>query len=75
MRRRDGGVAVRPVSLSKAGDGARTLAFSRSVSSVTVVLANGSTRFKPCWQGTSYSCQGDPKDDDGAFAVTATLSR
>ena len=49
-------------TVSRKGDGARTLAFSRSaVTSVTVVLANGSTRFKPCWQGTSYSCQGDPR--------------
>ena len=76
LRKRNGGVALRPVHLSKKGDGARSLGFSRSaVTSVTVVLANGSTRFKPCWRGTSYSCQGIPRDDRAAFAVTATLSR
>ena len=45
------------------------------VRAVTLVLTNGSTRFKPCWRGTSYSCQGEPQDDDAAFAFTASLSR
>jgi hypothetical protein len=42
---------------------------------VTLVLANASTRFGPCWQGTSYSCQGLPKDDKDTYAFTATLLR
>ena len=43
----------------------------KRVRAVTLVLTNGSTRFKPCWRGTSYSCQGSPQDDDAAFAFTA----
>ena len=63
------------VRLNARGSGARSVTVDKRVRAVTLVLTNGSTRFKPCWRGTSYSCQGEPQDDDAAFAFTASLSR
>ena len=76
VRKRGGGVAVRSIDLHRDGDRTITMAFAhRRVVSVTLVLANGSTRFKPCWRGTAYSCQGRPTDDDAAYSMVARLAR
>ena len=76
IRKRGGGVAVRTIKLRRDGDRTLTLAFAhRRVASITVVLANGSTRFKPCWRGTAYSCQGRPRDNNAAYSVVARLDR
>jgi len=71
----DGDAKLIDVRLSARGSGARSIAVDKRVRTVTLVLTNGSTRFKPCWRGTSYSCQGEPQDDDAAFAFTASFSR
>ncbi|MGI8644785.1 MAG: MXAN_6640 family putative metalloprotease [Nocardioides sp.] len=76
VHERAGGVTVRDIVLSDNGAGRRTIAFSRDrIRSVTIVVANGSTRFSPCWEGTSYSCQGIPRDDRDVYDVTAAVSR
>jgi hypothetical protein len=76
VRKGKGRYAVRPVRLGRDGSGRKTLALRRGqVRSVTLVLANASTRFKPCWQSSPYSCQGLPKDDRERYAFTATLLR
>jgi hypothetical protein len=72
---RDGTAELVDVHLNARGGGARSVVVDNDVRAVTLVLTNGSTRFKPCWRGTSYSCQGEPRDDDAAFAFTASLSR
>jgi hypothetical protein len=43
-----------------------------SAQKVTLVLTNGSTRYN-CWQGTVYSCRGNPLDDE-QYAFSATVS-
>jgi hypothetical protein len=58
-----------PVPLDADGRGTATVAFDpTSVDDVTVTLANASTRFA-CHQGTYLSCEGSPRDDDGAFTL------
>lgn len=67
-----GGAVVRkPIGLDRNGAGATTFRFdTASVKKATVTLANGSTRFN-CWeQTTTYSCQGDPRDDAKQYAYT-----
>ena len=56
---------VRRVSLSRKGDGRRSVPFSsRRVRYVEVTLANTSAQFGGCFeQYTPYSCRGLPKDD------------
>ena len=50
--------------------------FSASdVRSVTVTLANASTRFSNCWSNTAYSCQGRPTDTDEPFALKVAAYR
>ena len=69
VRRTDGTLAHRTVRLDSRGNGVAAVSFSsRRVSSVTVTLANVSTRFR-CWAepGTPYSCQGKPKDQRERF--------
>jgi len=76
VRLRNGGLAVRNIKLRANGDRAIALDFARArVASVTLVLVNASTRFQPCWRGTSYSCQGIPRDDKDDYTFTATISR
>jgi len=76
VRGRDGRVTVRAIKLRPGGDRTITLDFAhRRVADVTLVLANASMRFKPCWTGTSYSCQGTPRDDKSDYSFAATISR
>jgi hypothetical protein len=44
------------------------------VARVVLVLTNASTRFA-CWQNHSYSCRGQPRDDDQVFGYAAGVSR
>lgn len=76
VRKRNGGLAVRTIGLHPDGGRAITLDFAHArIASVTLVLVNGSTRFGPCWRGTSYSCQGIPRDDRDDYSFTAGISR
>jgi hypothetical protein len=63
-RHRGGRVTLRQLPLDRTGHGAITLGFSNSaVRSVTITLANASTRFD-CWVQTDFSCQGRSRDDN-----------
>ena len=74
--RRHGGLTVRTIKLGRDGNHTVTLDFShRKVASVTLVLANASTRYQPCWAGTAYACQGKPRDDDDDYTFVATITR
>jgi hypothetical protein len=72
ITRKDGTMSRRTISLSTTGAGTSVFGFDApTVSSVTLTLANASTRFT-CWKGTSWSCMGNPKDDAKPFTYTAT---
>jgi hypothetical protein len=76
LRRRDGTVTVRAISLDASGGGTRLVTFDpRVVSSVVVTLTNGSTRMTDC--GTEgqdlYSCAGHSADDGLSFAARARV--
>ena len=63
------------IKLNRKGKGSTTIAFNRrNVRSVTITLANGSTRFRGCkTTGTAqtlYSCNGSPRDQNLPFRVT-----
>lgn len=63
--------------LTFAADGTatgRTNFSSASTAKVTVTLVNSSARFD-CDQGTSYSCEGEPLDDDQAFTLAGTATQ
>ncbi len=63
------------VSLSTKGVGKVSVPFSAGrVRSVTITLANASTRFR-CQQGESYSCEGTPRDDGKRFQVKLDVLR
>ncbi len=59
--------------LNKAGVGTGVFGFNATdVASITVTLANASTRFK-CWGSPdTYSCYGKPLDDNGRFNYKLT---
>jgi hypothetical protein len=74
-RLRDGRVTMRRLPLDRTGRGAVTLGFSNSaVRSVTITLANASTRFA-CWVETNYSCQGRPRDDNRELDLSVRAFR
>ena len=67
VHRTDGSVERVPVALDPDGRGQRTVAFGPAVARVTLTLANASTRFR-CWQqDETYSCQGQPRDDNRSY--------
>ena len=75
ITRTDGRLERRTVSLDDRGDRSLRVPFSpSSVRHVTLTLANASTRFR-CWQGTFFSCQGIPRDDEEAFVWAARAVR
>ena len=75
VRRASGGLTVKRFALNGAGNGRVVVAFSnRRVRSVTITLANASTRFD-CWQDTAYSCQGRPQDDNLRFDLAVRAFR
>lgn len=72
VRREDGRLVHQAVRLNTGGKGIATVPFSsRRVTSVTITLANVSTRFR-CWAkpGTPYSCQGNPRDQRESFDLS-----
>jgi hypothetical protein len=69
VTRRDGSVVRRPVTLSETGDGRTVVPFDPDrVASVSVTLANASTRYR-CRQGTDFACQGTSRDDGRAYSL------
>jgi hypothetical protein len=62
-------------SLTSTGNAVVKVPFNRTVSGVEVTLANAGVRYRRCWSGTSWSCQGRPADDDLAFRVRAKALR
>ncbi|WP_137294677.1 MXAN_6640 family putative metalloprotease [Nocardioides dongxiaopingii] len=75
VRRADGSVQRRQVRLDRTGAGRVRVAFGRrAVRTVTVTLANASTRVL-CDTGTSLACQGSPLDDRVRFRTTAVAVR
>lgn len=67
IKKQGGRIVERAVDLGPAGHGTAEFPFSHDViRSVTVTLANASTRFS-CWHEMVYSCQGRSRDDDQQF--------
>ncbi|GAB3764778.1 hypothetical protein FB382_000849 [Nocardioides ginsengisegetis] len=63
------GTIKRSVHLTRGGYGKVKVPFSSGgVRSVTVTMANASTRFQ-CWHRTAYSCQGKPVDNNKQFTL------
>ncbi|GAA1931184.1 hypothetical protein GCM10009737_36450 [Nocardioides lentus] len=76
VHRRSGSVGRRFVPLN-GPSGARTVSLdfaSARVSEVTLTLVNASRRYR-CFTGSTFSCQGTPRDDGSAFTLTATAVR
>jgi Family of unknown function (DUF6055) len=72
---RRGGVERRLVKLSRKGNAKVKLGFSsRKVKKVTITLANASARFA-CFRQTSWSCHGNPRDDDLSFTVSGVAHK
>jgi hypothetical protein len=75
IHRADGSLTSRRVALTRAGHGKAVVRFDRrSTRSVTLTLANGSTRFR-CDTGTTLTCAGTPLDQRQKFVVTAFVTR
>ena len=69
IRKQSGRIHGRAVRLGPAGNGTAVFPFGHdTIRSVTVTLANASTRFS-CWQEMTYSCQGRSKDEDEQFTL------
>jgi hypothetical protein len=63
------------VTLNGQGNATRTVAFSSgSVRAVEVTLVNAGGRFR-CWEGTRFSCQGVPLDENQRQKLTAVAFR
>ncbi|HQR26304.1 MAG TPA: DUF6055 domain-containing protein [Nocardioides sp.] len=68
---KDGTQTRTRVTLDAGGRGTGQFAFGYTdVASVTVTMANASTRFA-CWRGTDLSCKGTPRDNGKKFAYSA----
>ncbi len=75
VRRTDGSLRRRPVPLDENGDGAARAPFSaRKTTSVTLTLANASTRYR-CDRDTGLSCRGEARDERQPFMLQAFLTR
>ncbi len=65
----------RPIRLNRTGYGVVTLPVGRRTPrTVTVTLANASTRYR-CDRGTTLACQGRPRDDAQPFTLKAFVAR
>ena len=65
---------VQPMTLDTEGRGNQTVEFGQgSVSRVVLVLSNGSSRFRDCFTGSVFSCNGTPTDDNQVYAYAAQL--
>ena len=75
IRKRNGDLTRRAIRLSASGSGHATLPFSRAnVKSVTLTLANVSTRYR-CDQGAGYACGGASLDDGLSFEIAARTTK
>lgn len=75
VQKTDGTVRTMRVRLDGRGRGTRTAPFSTaSVSSVTVSVANVSTRYR-CGRKTSLACAGVSRDDEAKFTVRAKAAK
>jgi hypothetical protein len=75
IKRSNGKLLRRTVSLDKSGSGTKEVAFSsRKVRSVSVTLANASTRYN-CNSRTGFACEGRPLDQGQRFTVDAKARR
>ncbi len=73
---RDGRVRSRPIALDRHGVGRARLRFDADrVRKVTVTLVNASTRYRCGRGGTTYACQGVPRDQGLRFEVDARIWR
>ncbi len=70
--RESGARETRRAWLGPRGNGRLTVPFGERVRRVELLLLNASARFD-CWNSTWYSCQGDPRHDNGAFSYQASL--
>ena len=71
----NGTVRRLPVALDRAGNGTRVVSFTtRSVRHVEATIVNAGARFR-CFEGTRFSCQGTPLDDDLRQQVAVTAFR
>ena len=75
IKRSNGKLLRRTVPLDKSGSGTKKVAFSsRKVRSVSVTLANASTRYN-CNSRTGFACEGRPLDQGQRFTVDAKARR
>lgn len=72
--RADGTLMQRSVRLDAGGAGRVVVLFDPTIRSVTVALANGSTRYR-CGQGTTLSCTGRALDAREKIELRASLTR
>jgi hypothetical protein len=74
---KSGKVEVRPMRLGRLGNGFKRIPFGRGVvRKVDLVLSNGSSRFRSCFQDFDvpvFSCMGVAKDDRRVYRYRATL--
>jgi hypothetical protein len=73
VQRRDGTATSRRITLDRDGRGVALARFTPAVLSVTVTVANVSTRYR-CDRGTVYACHGVPRDDGRPVVVRAALT-
>jgi len=73
--RRHGKDEKRYVKLSRQGRATVKVDFSaRKVKKVTLTMANASARFS-CFRQTTWSCQGNPRDDGQTFTLQAVVRK
>ena len=74
---KSGKVEVRPMRLGRLGNDSKRIPFGRGVvRKVDLVLSNGSSRFRSCFQDFDapvFSCMGFAKDDRRVYRYRATL--
>lgn len=76
VRTKDGDWSSQQLPLDDRGRGEVEVPFSADdVVAVSVTLANASTRSRCGRQLAQWSCQGQPRDQDKEFALSATVSR
>lgn len=74
VKRKSGSWVKKGIPLTSGGYGKATFSFSKAeVKSATITLVNGSTRYR-CWRnGTVYSCQGNPRDENKQFGLKVAV--
>ncbi|WP_193605690.1 MXAN_6640 family putative metalloprotease [Nocardioides dongkuii] len=75
VRTKAGRFQTRLVRLGRSGRGAVTVPFgSRAIRYAEVTMVNASRRFD-CFQGSYFSCQGAPRDDDERARLTVSTKK